>query len=148
MLVENEIARRVPALVEVADRRPGRGRELHTNEPALAAEARRRDLDGLPVRHADEAEVRVQLDDHGLAPLHQARELLRRGDVGATGPHREPDRAEHDKIDRERGAERREGGLAGRREHDRDPHDRRDRDREDEEQVAEVVERPQRWNSS
>src|SRR6267378_1786440 len=133
VLVEDEVARGVPALVDVADHRTRRGRELDADKPALPAEARRGDLDRLPVRHADEAEVRVHLDDDGLARLHQARELLGGLDVGRTRPHREPDRAEDDDIDGHRRPERGESEGANWREDDRDASDGRDRDREDEE---------------
>src|SRR5919204_5249740 len=69
VLVEEEIAWRVAAPVQIADRPPRRRRELHPDEAALAAEARRRDLDGLAVGHADEAEVRIELDDDRLSRL-------------------------------------------------------------------------------
>src|SRR2546428_3928663 len=148
VLVEDQVARRVAALVHVADHRTRGRRELHAHESAVAVQGRRRDLDGLPVRHADEAEIRVHLDDHGLAALYEARELLRRRDVGGARTHREPDRAENDEIDGHRCSERRKGERADRGEDKRNSHDRRDGDREDQKQEAEVVERPQRWNSS
>src|SRR5207249_2219498 len=148
MLIEDEIAWGVAALVELADRRARRRRELRANEPALAAESGRRDLDALPVGHADEAEVRVELDDDRLATLHETRELLGSRDVGRAGPHREPDRAEQDDVDRPGRNDRGDALLARRRQHDRHANDRRNRYHRDEEQKAEVVERPQRWNSS
>src|SRR5205823_4976358 len=148
VLVEDQIARGVTALVHIADHGARRGRKLHPDESALPAEGCRGDLDGLPVGHADEAEVRVHLDDHRLAALDQARELLRRGDVGSARAHREPGCAEYDEIDRDGRSERRHREIAGWGQADRDTHHRRDRDRANEEQEAEVVERPQRWNSS
>src|SRR5438094_2444970 len=148
VLVEDQVARRVAALVHLADHRTRGRRELHTHESALPAQGRRRDLDGLPVRHTDEAEIRVHLDDDGLAALNQAPELLRGGDAGGARMHRQPDSAEDDEIDGHGGSERRKGERADRGEDKRNSHDRRDGDREDQKQKAEVVERPQRWNSS
>src|SRR5438552_1756786 len=148
VLVENQVARRVAALVHVADHRTRGRRELHAHESALAAQGRCRDLDCLPVRHADEAEIRVHLDNDGLAGLDQARKLHRRRDVGRARAHREPDHAEDDEVDGHGCSERRKGERAGRGEDERNSHDRRNGDREDQKQEAEVVERPQRWNSS
>src|SRR6185503_19044995 len=76
VLVEEEIARRVLTLVEVADRFACRGRQLHADKSRLTAEARRRALDDLAVRHADQAEVRVQLHDDGLAAFDQSGEVM------------------------------------------------------------------------
>ena len=144
MLVEDEKAGRVAHPIRVADLRPRPARQLDAREGAARSEAHRGGSHRLTVGHADEAEVRVELHNDRPAAAQHMVQVAFRADIGTAGTHGEPDATERDDIEHHGDDERGERRGADRRHGQHDPEDRRNEHGGREDEVAVVVERPQR----